>query len=272
MPITRQQALQRIMEHRSSMQDTKPQLCTQFDGLSTGWRGILAPFLESAHYTALCHFVDGECANNGKIIYPHDVFRALHLTPPDAVKIVILGQDPYHGEDHGIPQAHGLAFSVPPGVRPPPSLRNIFKEIAADFNAPAMRSCSYGCLDGWACQGVLLLNAVLTVERNRPGSQAKRALIDSSHHLVLEAAHPSPLSAARGFFGCRHFIRANEYLAHFSVRLPEEQARRQYEQYGEREATQGKPLKNARAQTDRAAIDWLQPMCFSAARQSIFEI
>src|SRR5260364_49159 len=214
-------------------------------------------------------FVDGECANNGKIIYPHDVFRALHLTPPDAVKIVILGQDPYHGEDHGIPQAHGLAFSVPPGVRPPPSLRNIFKEIAADFNAPAMRSCSYGCLDGWACQGVLLLNAVLTVERNRPGShakrgweqctdtliqrlatrheklvfmlwgayaQAKRALIDSSHHLVLEAAHPSPLSAARGFFGCRHFIRANEYLAHFSVRLPEEQARRQYEQYGEREA------------------------------------
>src|SRR5260364_78902 len=114
----------------------------------------------------------------------------------------------------------------------------LFKEIAADFNAPAMRSCSYGCLDGWACQGVLLLNAVLTVERNRPGShakrgweqctdtliqrlatrreklvfmlwgayaQAKRALIDSSHHLVLEAAHPSPLSAARGFFGCRHF-------------------------------------------------------------------
>src|SRR5260363_136947 len=89
-------------------------------------------------------------------------------------QIVILGQDPYHGEDHGIPQAHGLAFSVPPGVRPPPSLRNIFKEIAADFNAPAMRSCSYGCLDGWACQGVLLLNAVLTVERNRPGSHAKR--------------------------------------------------------------------------------------------------
>ncbi len=233
-------------------------LRAQFDALSARWRGILAPFLESPRYALLCRFVDGERAT-GKLIYPRDAFRALHLTPPDAVKVVILGQDPYHGEDHGIPQAHGLAFSVPPGVRPPPSLRNIFKEIGADFGAPTVRSYPYGCLDDWARQGVLLLNAVLTVERNRPGShakrgwehctdtliqrlaacreeivfmlwgayaQAKRALIDSSGHRVLEAAHPSPLSAARGFFGCRHFIRANEYLA----------------------------------RTNRAAIDWQQPM------------
>lgn len=243
--------------------ELETRLSAQFDALCTGWREILTPFLESPRYAVLCRFVDSE-RENGKVIYPRDVFRALHLTSPDSIKVVILGQDPYHGEDHGTAQAHGLAFSVPPGVRPPPSLRNIFKEIAADFGAPAVRSYPYGCLDSWARQGVLLLNAVLTVERNRPAShakrgwehctdmliqrlaadreglvfmlwgayaQAKRGLINTGRHTVLEAAHPSPLSAARGFFGCRHFARANEYLT----------------------------------QTNRLAIDWQQPMRASAS-------
>jgi uracil-DNA glycosylase len=171
-----------------------------------------------------------------------DAFRALRLTDPDDVKVVILGQDPYHGEDRGTPQAHGLAFSVPPSVRPPPSLRNIFKEIAATLGYQSPR---HGCLDAWAKQGVLLLNTVLTVERNQAAShakrgwekctdtlihelamrhdglvfmlwgahaQAKRALLGGKAHCVLEAPHPSPLSAHRGFLGCRHFALANEYL------------------------------------------------------------
>src|SRR6516164_1955459 len=107
----------------------------------------------------------------GKTVYPADVFRALRLTSPDDVKVVILGQDPYHGEDRGTPQAHGLAFSVPPAVRPPPSLRNIFKEIAASLGIEAP---AHGCLDAWARQGVLLLNTVLTVERASAASHAKR--------------------------------------------------------------------------------------------------
>ncbi|WP_028586934.1 uracil-DNA glycosylase [Desulfocurvus vexinensis] len=161
--------------------------------------------------------------------------RALELTPFSAVRVVILGQDPYHGPG----QAHGLAFSVPAGVKPPPSLRNIFKELGAP---PDMSP----DLTPWAGQGVLLLNAVLTVDAGRAGShaglgwqaltdavvralaqgreglvfllwgaqaRAKAALVDPARHLVLEAAHPSPLSAHRGFLGCGHFTRANQWLA-----------------------------------------------------------
>ncbi|MEQ5839895.1 uracil-DNA glycosylase [Paraburkholderia acidicola] len=227
----------------------------QFGALPPAWRALLDPFIGSEAYTALCRFVDGERAA-GKTVYPADVFRALRLTSPDAVKVVILGQDPYHGEDRDTPQAHGLAFSVPPGVRPPPSLKNIFKEIAASLGhePPA-----HGCLDAWAQQGVLLLNTVLTVERNNAAShakrgwekctdmlihelaqrhdglvfmlwgahaQAKRALLGGRSHKVLEAPHPSPLSAHRGFLGCGHFALANAYLVEtgrkpIDWRLPE---------------------------------------------------
>ncbi|MCG5078549.1 uracil-DNA glycosylase [Paraburkholderia tagetis] len=214
----------------------------QFAALPTAWHELLSPFIASDAYAPLCRFVDDERAA-GKTVYPADVFRALRLTSPDEVKVVILGQDPYHGDDRGTPQAHGLAFSVPPAVRTPPSLRNIFKEIAASLgiDAPA-----HGCLDAWARQGVLLLNTVLTVERANAASHAKRgwerctdtliheiatrhehlvfmlwgahaqnkrALLGSGEHCVLEAPHPSPLSAHRGFLGCGHFAQANEYLA-----------------------------------------------------------
>ncbi|HEY1997338.1 uracil-DNA glycosylase [Paraburkholderia sp.] len=213
----------------------------QFDALPPAWRAHLQPFVESDAYAPLCRFVDGERAA-GKTVYPADVFRALRLTSPDEVKVVILGQDPYHGEDRGTPQAHGLAFSVPPAVRPPPSLRNIFKEIAASLGHEPPR---HGCLDAWAKQGVLLLNTVLTVERDSAAShakrgwekctdtlirelamrhdglvfmlwgahaQAKRTLLGGKSHYVLEAPHPSPLSAHRGFLGCGHFALANQYL------------------------------------------------------------
>jgi uracil-DNA glycosylase len=175
------------------------------------------------------------------IVYPtpSDVFNAFNLTPFNEVKVVILGQDPYHGAN----QAHGLSFSVQQGVAVPPSLKNIYKELQTDipgFNIP-----SHGDLSSWAKQGVLLLNATLTVRANEPGShqkmgweqftdkaikalsaeksglvfilwgkyaQAKASLIDSSKHLILTAAHPSPFSAYNGFFGCKHFSKANAYL------------------------------------------------------------
>ena len=176
----------------------------------------------------------------GKRIYPPGgkIFNALDSTPFDEVKVVILGQDPYHGPG----QAHGLCFSVMPGVAPPPSLQNMFKELQSDlgFKVP-----NHGCLENWAGQGVLLLNAVLTVEARRAAShqgkgweqftdrvvrclnekqsglvfmlwgayaQRKGQIIDRDRHLVLAAPHPSPFSADRGFFGCRHFSRANDYL------------------------------------------------------------
>ena len=171
---------------------------------------------------------------------PEMVFRALEITPFFGVRVVLLGQDPYHGPG----QAHGLAFSVPEEVKPPPSLRNIFKEIAADIYAGEPPAYSTDLIR-WAKQGVLLLNASLTVEAKKAGShrrfgwqpltdqiveqlsqkreylvfilwgahaQAKRPLIDPEKHLILEAPHPSPLSAKRGFFGCRHFSKTNAYL------------------------------------------------------------
>jgi len=211
--------------------------------LAGGWRAPVDRFFASDAGDALRAFLAQRTADGARI-YPPEPLRALALTPLDAVRVVILGQDPYHGPG----QAHGLAFSVPDGVRPPPSLRNIFLELRADLGCVAPDS---GNLERWARQGVLLLNAVLTVEDNRPGShagkgweqlsdalvaalaqdaapkafllwgaqaQAKRLLIDAAHreHGVYVANHPSPLSARRPpipFLGCRHFSRANDFLA-----------------------------------------------------------
>ncbi|WP_342051555.1 MULTISPECIES: uracil-DNA glycosylase [unclassified Cupriavidus] len=220
---------------------------TQVDALPAAWRALLAPCLQGAAWENLCAFVDGE-REAGKPVFPHAVFHALHLTPPEAVQVVILGQDPYHGTGTvggaEVPQAHGLAFSVPAGVKVPPSLRNIFKEIGAEYGVDGVRGS--GNLEGWARQGVLLLNTVLTVEQGQAAShakrgweavtdclihalaaarphlvfmlwgshaQAKRALLAGDDHCVLEAPHPSPLSAHRGFLGCGHFRAANDFLA-----------------------------------------------------------
>lgn len=206
------------------------------------WREALAPVLQTQGARRLDGFLAAE-ERAGKAVFPPPGQRlaALELTPLDRVKVVILGQDPYHGPG----QAHGLSFSVPPGERVPPSLRNIYKELASDLGiAPP----AHGHLDRWARQGVLLLNACLTVEAGRAGSHAgqgweaitdavvaavarkrepcvfllwgnhakKKALavpgLAHSHHLVLTAPHPSPLSAHAGFFGCRHFSQANAFL------------------------------------------------------------
>ena len=206
--------------------------------LEPSWKAHVGPFFERPEMKALGEFLRAEKAN-GKVIFPPgpEIFAALNATPFDQVKVVILGQDPYHGPN----QAHGLCFSVRPGVRPPPSLENIFKEIERDLGIPRP---DHGCLTSWANQGVLLLNAVLTVERGLAGShqgkgwegftdacidalnrerehlvfllwgnyaQAKGKLIDRQRHLVLKAPHPSPL-ARGGFDGCGHFSRANDYL------------------------------------------------------------
>jgi uracil-DNA glycosylase len=203
------------------------------------WLRVLQGEFDQPYMQALSVFLRAERAA-GKIIYPPGrfLFSALEATPPDAVKVVLLGQDPYHGPD----QAHGLSFSVLPGQAIPPSLRNIFQELHADlgFQIP-----SHGCLCHWAKQGVLLLNTVLSVESGRAGShqgkgweqftdavirhldqeggskvfllwgahaQKKGAGISEEKHLVLRAPHPSPLSAHRGFLGCRHFSQANDFL------------------------------------------------------------
>jgi uracil-DNA glycosylase len=206
--------------------------------LDASWKAHVGYFFERPEMKALSEFLRAE-KQKGKTIYPAgpQIFAALNATPFDAAKVVILGQDPYHGPN----QAHGLCFSVPPGVRPPPSLENIFKEIERDLGIPRP---DHGCLTPWAHQGVLLLNAVLTVERGLAGShqgkgwegftdacidalnrerkhlvfmlwgnyaQAKGKLIDRERHLVLKAPHPSPL-ARGGFDGSAHFSKANEYL------------------------------------------------------------
>lgn len=205
---------------------------------TTDWNPILRAELEQPYFRALRSFVDDERRRHEVFPAAEDVFAALHLTPYAEVKVVILGQDPYHGAG----QAHGLCFSVPPGVPVPPSLQNIYKELASDVGvAPP----DHGCLSPWARRGVLLLNAVLTVEEGRPGAhrgkgwegftdqviqalaaerehlvfmlwgsyaQAKGKVIDPARHRLLKAPHPSPLSAHRGFLGCRHFSQANQYL------------------------------------------------------------
>ena len=207
--------------------------------LESSWKERLADEFEQPYMTALRSFLLDR-KRNGAVIYPPGplIFNALDSTPFDRVKVVIFGQDPYHGPG----QAHGLCFSVPEGVAVPPSLQNIYREIGEDLGVcpPA-----HGNLQAWAEQGVLLLNAVLTVERGHAsahqgkgwerftdrvaqvlnaerenlvfllwGSYAmkKGSIIDRDRHLVLTAPHPSPLSAHRGFFGCRHFSKANAWL------------------------------------------------------------
>jgi len=207
--------------------------------LHPDWLQALAQEFEQPYMKSLKSFLVQRKAA-GAVVYPRGdrIFNALNSTPPSAIRVVILGQDPYHGPG----QAHGLCFSVRPGVRVPPSLVNIFKELRDDIG---FRIPQHGCLQQWADNGVLMLNAVLTVERGRAGahqgkgwerftdrvvevvnrgerpvvfilwgSQAQRkgANIDRSRHLVLTAPHPSPLSAHRGFFGCKHFSRANQWL------------------------------------------------------------
>ena len=216
---------------------------TQSDAIPASWRAALEPVLASAKSRALGGFLKAEEAA-GKAIYPPRGSRlaALALTPLDAVKVVILGQDPYHGPG----QAHGLSFSVEPGVKVPPSLNNIYKELAADLGLPVP---AHGDLRSWARQGVLLLNAALTVEDGKPtshqgkgweeitdaviaavaaktepcvfllwGNHARKkaakiaGLGKGSHHLVLTAPHPSPLSAYAGWFGSKHFSQTNAFL------------------------------------------------------------
>lgn len=211
--------------------------------LDASWKDQLGAELDSPSMRALGRFLRTEKAA-GKRIYPPggQIFAALDRTPFDAVKVVILGQDPYHGAG----QAHGLSFSVPPGVSPPPSLQNIFAEIERDLGSASVGGGrpDHGCLLPWADQGVLLLNSVLTVEDGKPGSHARRgweeftdaivgklasareglvfmlwgayaqkkgAMIDR-RHCVLRTTHPSPLSAHRGFIGCGHFGAANRWL------------------------------------------------------------
>lgn len=207
--------------------------------LEDSWKAVLGDEFAQPYMRNLKDFLRAEKAA-GKQIFPKgaEYFRALDLTPLDEVRVVILGQDPYHGAG----QAHGLCFSVKPGVRIPPSLVNIYKELQSDLGIAPAR---HGFLEHWVQQGVLLLNSVLTVEEARAAShqgqgwerftdaviravnedcehvvfmlwgsyaQKKAAFVDGSRHLVLKAPHPSPLSAHNGFFGCRHFSQANDYL------------------------------------------------------------
>ncbi|MCM5528057.1 uracil-DNA glycosylase [Parasegetibacter sp. NRK P23] len=208
--------------------------------IGPSWKEQLKNEFSKTYFQQVTTFIKMEVMA-GKTIYPPGkfIFHAFDKTSFDNVKVVILGQDPYHGPG----QAHGLSFSVPPGIKPPPSLVNIFKELHADIGMPIP---SHGTLEKWAEQGVLLLNAVLTVRANEPASHSKsgwmeftdaviktisekkkhvvfmlwgrfahekQVLIDETKHLLLKAAHPSPFSADKGFFGCKHFSKANAYLA-----------------------------------------------------------
>ena len=206
--------------------------------LEKSWLKELGLEFELSYMQELKLFLQSE-KKRGKKIFPkgEDMFKALNLTPLDKVKVVILGQDPYHGAG----QAHGLCFSVPEGVRVPPSLQNIFKELKSDLGLSIP---SNGCLESWAEQGVLLLNSILSVEKGLANSHSSKGWelftdsvismvnekksivfmlwggyaaqkgksIDSTRHLVLKSVHPSPLSAHRGFFGNRHFSKCNQFL------------------------------------------------------------
>jgi uracil-DNA glycosylase len=220
-----------------------------FAAIPSSWKEPLKTICESPIIDKLVQFLkEREAA--GATIYPakQNIFAALKETPFNDVSVVIVGQDPYHGPG----QAHGLCFSVPPGVPFPPSLRNIFKELHDDIGMPMPKK---GTLTGWAKQGVLLLNAILTVEEGKPASHAGHGWeeftdavlehvikrnhplvlllwgayaqkkvknlhvhLDPKKHLILQAAHPSPLSANNGFFGCRHFSKTNEFLKKHNLR------------------------------------------------------
>ena len=207
--------------------------------MTNDWSDKLDFVFKQDYYQQLLDFLDYESRQN-KIIFPPKslIFNAFDLSSFEATKVVILGQDPYHNEH----QAHGLSFSVPEGIKIPPSLKNIMAEIESDLGIKTLPN---GDLSRWAKQGVLLLNSVLTVEKNKPGSHANTAwvdftdtvidilneqkqnlvfllwgnyaqqkseLIDADKHLVLTAAHPSPFSAHKGFFHCKHFSQTNDYL------------------------------------------------------------
>lgn len=212
---------------------------TALSRIDPSWKSVVTAEVQKPYMASLRTFLESEQSKGAAIFPPApDIFNALAQTPLSAVKVVILGQDPYHGEG----QAHGLSFSVQKGIRLPPSLRNIYKEIALEYGQQPSKD---GDLTGWAKQGVLLLNATLTVEAGKAAShqkkgwdvftdtliravndncdhavfllwgshaQKKAGFIDRTKHLVLEAPHPSPLSAHRGFLGCGHFKKANEYL------------------------------------------------------------
>lgn len=206
--------------------------------IDSSWKAALAPEWDKPYFAALTEFVRGEYRNGPCFPPPSRIFAAFDACPFDRVKVVIIGQDPYHGPG----QANGLCFSVSDGIQPPPSLVNILKEVSTDTGAPANAP---GNLERWARQGVLLLNATLTVREHCAGSHqgrgwetftdnvirtlsvgrdslvfllwgsfaiSKRALIDTNKHLVLTSPHPSPLSAYRGFFGNHHFSTANNWL------------------------------------------------------------
>lgn len=208
--------------------------------IESSWKEILKNEFTKPYFLEVVTHLKME-RTAGKIIYPPGplIFNAFNQTPFSKVKVVILGQDPYHNPG----QAHGLSFSVPNGIKPPPSLMNIYKEIQQDVNIPM--PAAYGNLTKWAAQGVLLLNAILTVRANEPAShskigwmdftdtvikkisdekkgvvfllwgkfaQEKQILIDETKHFVLKAAHPSPFSAEKGFFGCKHFSKTNKIL------------------------------------------------------------
>lgn len=203
------------------------------------WADVLGEEKAQPYFKSILQFIEQEKAA-GKTIYPaqNELFNAFKETPYEQVKVVILGQDPYHGPG----QAHGLSFSVKPGVKPPPSLKNIFQELKNDLNLPIP---NHGCLQKWATQGVLLLNTSLSVEQSQPQSHSKigwttftdnvikklnyhpqplvfllwgahaknkGVFISDKKHLVLSAAHPSPFSVHQGFYGCRHFSKANAFL------------------------------------------------------------
>lgn len=207
--------------------------------IEESWKSLLMDEFQSDYFKKLKEFLLEEKKNN-KTIYPpgNFIFNAFNRTPVERVKVIIIGQDPYHGEG----QAHGLCFSVQKGIKKPPSLENIFKELQSDLNILAP---SHGNLEHWADQGVLLLNATLTVRANQAGShqnkgweiftnaviqklsneknilvfllwgryaQAKEEIIDTSKHYILKAAHPSPFSATNGFFGSNHFSKTNQIL------------------------------------------------------------
>jgi len=204
------------------------------------WQDIINQEKQQSYFQEIEQFVS-TARSNGKVIFPpeQDVFNAFNSTPLDQVKVVILGQDPYHGAN----QAHGLSFSVLPGIKTPPSLANMYKELATDI--PGFQIPQHGYLQSWADQGVLLLNTVLTVEQSKAHSHAKIGWetftdkiidvldqqstgivfvlwgahaqkkgkkINTDKHHVLKSAHPSPLSAYRGFFGCKHFSQVNQRL------------------------------------------------------------
>lgn len=212
--------------------------------INESWKNILMNEFQQEYFKNIKAFILHE-KSLGKDVYPPGMlmFNAFNLTPFDKVKVVILGQDPYHGPG----QAHGLSFSVPIGIKIPPSLQNIYKELQQDLGIPIPY---HGNLSTWASQGVLLLNAVLSVNSGEPAShkaagwenftnavihhlskernnlvfllwgrfaQEKELLIDHQKHLILKAAHPSPFSAYQGFFGCKHFSKTNDYLKHNGI-------------------------------------------------------